>query len=228
MLQGDRFLNYGLNTLSSKRRQLIRRANRLGYQVGKIDSLEDHRLELQKIYVSTAQRNRHGLAEDWYISNQSTWWRNLQQEYALPGRDWFGVFLAGQLVSFMYCVHVEDTVMWLVNKCNEEFLKSDPNDLLWFEVIDYYKKIDTCEKIDAGQAVPIPPSIDWRKAHLGFEAIDVPIFEKVNVGALGTARVAVGALAPFTRSNDPSNRGFAFRVRNLEKLLKEVGQRKMH
>lgn len=220
LLQGENLKGYSLESLDRKRRQAVNKAVRCGFRTELIQDLQKHRADLHEIYISNAIRNKHGLPHQWYIENEGQWWADLVRENALAGRDWFGVFQGEKLVAFLYACLVDDTAVWFVTKSNMEFLSSDPNDLLWFDVITHYKNVAACRRLDAGWAIPVPPTIDWRKRRLGFEPVELPVFEKMNPLVLGLMRAFLFLANPILRlSSSDSNRGFPFMVRTIQKRL---------
>ncbi len=221
LLQGERLATYSLDQLDGVRRKAIRKAIRAGCRIEPITSLAEHRRDLLAIYVSNAARNRYGLPEQWYLDHSEEWWRNLTREAALPGRTWFGAFLENKLVAFSYSCLVGDTFHMLVTKSHTDFLAARPVDLLEFEVVRHGGGQAGCRRIDAGWAIPLPPTIDWRKRSLGFEAVELPIFEKTNRAALGLARAALFCAKPLLDSpvGQKSKRGMLFHARTLRKRL---------
>lgn len=225
MIQGEKLRNYSLQNIADrKRRQAINKAVRCGFRTERILELAKHRSDLHEIYISNAARNKHGLPENWYVEHEDEWWRGLAQEFALPGRDWFGAFHGDKLVAFLYNCVVDDTAVMLAAKSNKDFLVSDPNDLIWFEAIMQYKGMETCRRVDAGWAIPVPPTVDWRKRSLEFEPVELPIYDRFNRVALGAIRTALFLAKPLLNSaNTTSNRGFIFTAKTIQKRLEEIG-----
>ena len=225
VIQGDNLKNYSLQNIADrKRRQAINKAVRCGFKTGLIQDLEKHRRDLHDIYISNAARNQHGLPAQWYVEHEEEWWRNLAREHALPGRDWFGAFHGEKLVAFLYNCLVDDTAVMLVAKSHRDYLVSDPNDLLWFDSFLHYQAMPECRRIDAGWAIPVPPTVDWRKRSLGFESAELPVFEKANRAALGAIRGALFLAKPLLKLGDPkANRGILFKARTIQKRLEDLG-----
>jgi len=226
MIAGDKLENYDLQSIPDrKRRQAINKAVRCGIKIGRILDLEKHRGDLQEIYVSNAARNQHGLPAQWYVEHEAQWWRNLVREHALPGRDWFGAFSGDKLVAFLYNCLVEDTAVMLVAKGNKAYLVSDPNDLLWHEAILHYRELAACRRIDAGWAIHVPPTIDWRKRSLGFADVEIPVFAHANPLALGVVRGVLRLARPVLDSpRFAANRGWVFRGRVIQRRLDELSR----
>lgn len=223
VIQGDKLKDYSLQGIADrKRRQAINKAVRTGIRIDLIGDLEKHRRDLLEIYESNAARNRHGLPEGWYREHEDEWWRNLAQEFALAHREWFGAFQGDKLVAFLYVSLVEDTAVMRVAKANKAFLVSDPNDLLWFEMIQFYQKNPACRRIDAGWAIHVPETIDWRKRSLGFEATGLPIYDRINPFALGLIRAGLAMVKPFLRADDADNRGWRFQAKVIRKQLDDL------
>lgn len=224
VIQDDQMKNYTLQGLADrKRRQAINKAVRTGIRIDLIRDLEKHRRDLLEIYVSNAARNRHGLPEQWYLEHEEEWWRNLAREFALAHREWFGAFQGDKLVSFLYVSLVEDTAIMRVAKGNKAFLVSDPNDLLWYEMILHYQRIPECRRIDAGWAIHVPPTIDWRKRSMGFEAVELPIYDRTNPVALGLIRAGLAVARPFLGgADDNANRGWRFKAKVIQKRLDDL------
>lgn len=224
IIQDEQLRNYSLEGIADrKRRQAINKAARCGVTIDLIRDLEPHRRDLHEIYMSNAMRNRHGLPEQWYLDHEEEWWRDLAREFSLAGREWFGAFQGGKLVSFLYVSLVEDTAIMRVAKANKEHLVSDPNDLLWFEMILHYQKIPACRRIDAGWAIHVPPTIDWRKRSLGFEPIELPIFDRTNGLAMGLMRGTLFVARPLLNSSaSGANRGFLFKAKTIQKRLEDL------
>ena len=226
MIQGERLTTYSLQNIADrKRRQAINKAVRCGFKTDLIRDLEKHRRDLHEIYISNADRNRHGLSPEWYVEHEEEWWGNLAREFALPGRDWFGAFQGEKLVAFLYVCLVDDTAVMLVAKSNKEFLVSDPNDLLWFDAFMHYQGVAGCRRIDAGWAIPVPPTIDWRKRSLGFESVELPIYERTSRLALNLIRAPLFLAKPILDSSiaGGANRGLLFKARTIQKRLEELG-----
>jgi len=223
LLQGDRLKSFSLKDLKRKRRQLINRAIRHGLVVREIDYLEDHWRDLQEIFISTAKRTRYGLPDQYYIERESEWRENLQREFDLKGRDWFGIYEGKKLISYLYSCMVDDTAILLATKCNADYLRVDPNDLLLFHVISYYKDQPQCQRVDAGWAISIPPSIDWRKTQLGFERVELPVFQKMNRAALLGLRIAVFLAQPILRHvQSDSQRNMLYKFKRIEKIIENM------
>jgi hypothetical protein len=225
LLHGEKFKNYSLQILADrKRRQAITKAVRCGLRTERIVDLEKHRRDLLEIYTTNAARNRHGLSEEWYIEHEAEWWGGLMQEFSLPGRDWFGTFHGEKLVAFLYNCLVDDTAVMLSAKSNKAFLISDPNDLVWFDAIMHYKDIAECRRVDAGWAIAVPPTVDWRKRSLEFEPVELPIFDRFNPVALGMIRAGLFAARPLLRRSSPTeNRGLVFTLKTIQKRLEDLG-----
>lgn len=223
VIQGDQLKNYSLPGIADrKRRQAINKAVRTGIRIDLIRDPEKHRGDLLEIYASNAARNRHGLPAEWYREHEDEWWRNLAQEFALAHREWFGAFQGDRLVAFLYVSLVEDTAMMRVAKANQAFLVSDPNDLLWFEMIRFYQAIPACRRIDAGWAIHVPETIDWRKRSLGFEVAELPLYDRINPLALGLIRTGLAMVKPFLRADDAENRGWRFKAKVIQKQLDDL------
>jgi len=224
VIQGDNLKAYSLaNIADRKRRQAINKAVRCGFKTDMITELEPWRRDLHDIYVSNAARNRHGLPPEWYVEHEEEWWRNLSREHSLPGRDWFGAFQNGKLVAFLYNCLVDDTAVMLVAKSHRDYLSADPNDLLWFDSFLHYQALPECRRIDAGWAIPVPPTVDWRKRSLGFEPAELPVFGKTNRFATGAIRGALALARPWLNRGDPgANRGWRFKARTIQKRLDEL------
>ena len=225
LIQGENLKNYSLQNLADrKRRQAINKAVRGGFKTALIPDLEKHRRDLHEIYISNAARNRHGLSAQWYVEHEAEWWRNLVREFALPGREWFGTFLGEKLVAFLYACMVDTTSTWLVSKSHKDYLVSNPNDLLLFDAILHYQNNAACRRIDTGWAIPVPPTIDWRKKTLGFEPTEIPVFEKTNRWVIGMVRSALFLAKPLLDSVAPdANRGLLFKARTIQKRLEDSG-----
>lgn len=225
LIRGENLRAYSLaNIADRKRRQAINKAVRCGFKTRMIEELEPHRRDLHNIYISNAARNQHGLPAQWYVEHEEEWWRNLSREYALPGRDWFGAFHGDTLVAFLYNCLVGDTAVMLVAKSHRDYLVSDPNDLLWFDAFMHYQAMPECRRIDAGWAIPVPPTVDWRKRSLGFESAELPIMEWTNRMAVGAIRGALFLARPLLKLGDPkANRGVLFMARTIQKRLDELG-----
>lgn len=226
LIQGENLRNYSLaNIADRKRRQAINKAVRCGFKTALIRDPEKHRRDLLEIHVSNAERNRYGLPPEWYREHEDEWWRNFMREFELPGRDWFGAFQGEKLVAYLYDCLVGDTAVMLTAKSHRGYLVSDPNDLLWFDSFLHYQAQPECRRIDAGWAIPLPPTIDWRKRSLGFEAVELPIFEKTNRAAMGLVRAALFCAQPLLDSPlaQRSNRGLLFHARTVRKRLEDAG-----
>ena len=218
MLTEEGLLDFSFATLADrKRRQAINRAVRNGVSVARIENIETVCADLFEIYQSNADRSGHGLTAEWYRKNYSKWWMGVLQEYSLPGRDWFGAFVEKKLVAFLYACIIDNTAAWLVAKSNKNFLKIDPNDLLWAEVIKYYQDHTVCKDIDTGWSIPIPQSIDWRKRSLGFQSIRKPIFDWVNPPVSWTLTASFWCFKPLLDSSFQADRkrGLLFFARTI-------------
>jgi hypothetical protein len=220
LLQGDRLTQFDIGKLERRRRQAVNRAVRSGLAVDTIARLDPHWEALRKIYMSTAARTGYGLAESYYREKEGEWRENLRREFALPGRDWFGVYHDRRLVAFLYSCLVGDTAVWLATKCDADYLQKDPNDLLWAQTIQHYRGRQDCSRIDAGWSIAEPASIDWRKASMGFERVDLPVFRVVSWAVRATGSVALSILRSAVGVvRDESRRGLGFKLRTIESRL---------
>ena len=196
VLQGERLRNYDIGDLERRRRQAISKAHRSGLVAQRITCLDDHWRDLREIFISTAARTGYGLRPEYYVEKEAKWREGQRREFSLRGRDWFGVFSGKKLIAYIYSCLVEETAVMLVTKCHADYLRSDPNDLLWFFHNSYYRDQPGCRRLDAGWSIAEPPSIDWRKTKLGFERVEIPVFERTRpVAAQGMALV-FGVMRP--------------------------------
>lgn len=223
LLQGDKLKSFDVKDLERRRRQAINKAIRSGFLVDKMVNLEKHWSDLQEIFISTARRTRYGLPERYYIEKEAEWRENLRREFDLPGRDWFGVYKGNKLIAYLYSCIVDGAAIWLATKSNGEYLKEDPNDLLWFHVISHYKAQAGCIRIDAGWAISQTPSIDWRKTKLGFERVEMPIFHRMNRFALLGVKALLSGMKPFLKEvRNDSRRNILHKLGVIENNIKNT------
>lgn len=221
MIKGESLSNYSLGAISDrKRRQAINRALKYGFRVERIKDFTKHRSDFLEIYITNAERNYRG-NHDWYKKNEDQWWSKLFEEHSLPGRDWFGVFYEDKLIAFLYACLVNGTAIWLVSKSNKDYLKKDPNDLLWHYTISHYQNIPNCSCVDAGWAISIPPSIDWRKRSMGFEPVPFFIYDHMNYLTSSAIKAALWLASPVLNSSIPykNREGLLYKARVLQQIM---------
>jgi len=220
MLQGSKFSDFSFETLPYEKRKAINKAQKSEFEVRRITSLEKNWEDLREICISTANRTQHGYPASYYVENDNEWRTNMRREYALPKRDWHGVFIGEKMIAFMYSCLVDRTANLLVTKFNSDFLASRPSDYLHYCVISYYRDIPECERVCAGRSVSQVLSIDRFKLGFGFTQEVMPAYCKTN----RMVKFGISTLSPLIRmtinkTGSDSRRGILYKLETIEKAF---------
>lgn len=180
MILSDEKLNeFSIEKLPNTKRRRIRKGLKLT-KVKRIESIEPVLEDIQNICISQAKRTLHGLPPEYYSNNFDNWKSYITREFALPNREWWGVFYNGKLIAYRNDVLLNDTMYFLTTKSHSEFLDKCPNDALMYTFIDYCQSLDGCRRLNAGDWNEERETINNFKELFGFQKIDLPVYAHFN------------------------------------------------
>lgn len=179
VLGREKLENFGIQSLSSKRRSTVRKGLKLN-QVKKIDCIDTYINDIQSISISTAARTKHGKPAHYYTKEYEKWKQFIVKLSKLTTGEWWGAFFDNKLIAYVYTFHVDDVVTISAAKSHSDYLDKCPNDALIFTIVDYCKNLPNCRKIDYGDWSTNNPNLNDFKQRFGFEKVDLPIYLNLN------------------------------------------------
>ncbi|MBX3423890.1 MAG: hypothetical protein KF752_20220 [Pirellulaceae bacterium] len=170
----DRF---ELKNLQPRKRTTIRRALE-ACQIQLIPDVEADLERIRLINVSQAQRqaNISHTAEsiERYTAQADDWRAQIRQEARLPGRQWWGAYIEGNLVAYLRSYQVGNRLVIQQVKSDTNYLKSSPVDALYYSVLSQAASDPSCDLIFNGE--PMHASLNQFKELYLFRAVDLPVY----------------------------------------------------
>lgn len=219
MLSKEKLKTFCYEGLSHEKRKAINKASRNGIVVKKIFQLEDHWKSMQAVFKSTARRTQYGLPEEYYTEKEEEWKMRLRVEFALPNRDWFGVWKGQELLGYLYSCLIDDMAFLLVTKFNSDFLDLRPSDALHYHILEYYRDQPDCYMVTAGENNPMVSSIDRFKKGYGFEVVNYPSVSIVNRVAKNVIRVVLDSATLVVKERTDSKRNLRYQLETMRNSL---------
>ena len=168
---------YSLQKLSSKKRNQVRR----GLERCVVEQITDIGLYLDRmleINLSQAVRQEKGAGAETpssrYTEAEDEWRRQMQQEFSLKGREWWGAFADGVLIAYLRTYLVDGIRLIEQTKADTVFLKSYPMDALYFTVLSEASSDPLCDSVVNGP--PMHPSLNHFKEEFLFKAVEYPYY----------------------------------------------------
>jgi len=225
MISEEDLKSFCFEKLPREKRKAIKRARKSGVVVKQLTTLDGNWNALQKIFVSTAMRTQYGLPPEYYTKQENLWRRTLSREFELGNREWFGAFINGKLVGYLYACIVDNFAWLLVTKFDFEFNQARPSDALHYHVIEFYRGHPDCRAVCAGETNALTPTIDRFKRQWGFKPKEYSAYQTVNrparlviSGLLGTADMILGW------QDAGSKRNLRYTIRGFRESLNKWGR----
>ncbi len=179
LLSEDKLSEYSMKSISSSKRARVRKGlkNTTIKRIDQIGALID---DIQEVCISAAKRTGHAKPPEYYVSHYNEWRSFIEREFALPQRDWWGVFDESRLIAYYYAYLVDDTMFINAAKSHTNFLTKCPNDYLLFTFLEYCRDLNDCKKVIFGDWTPNAPSLNQFKEKYGFEKTDLPFYTRYN------------------------------------------------
>lgn len=170
---------FGLETLSSKKRNQVRKGLRT-CAVRRLSALEELIPDLQRINISTRRRTGSGLPEEYYVRRYGEWRRRMLAIFALPERDWWGAFVGERLVGYFHSYAIDNVLIIDAAKCETESLKHNPSDALLFTLLEDAFNVKGCRRVIYGGWVPTDEKLTAFKEKHGFRRTEFRAFRKLS------------------------------------------------
>lgn len=169
---------YNIQKLLPKKRSQVRQALKT-CEVKLIPSLNDEVLErIRQINIQQAFRQENGYGAETpsarYIKQKKEWENQVQREFALQGREWWGAYYGGLLIAYIKTYQVGAIRIIEQTKADTQYLMQKPMDALYYSIIEEASKESTCLKIING--TPLHPSLNLYKAQFLFKEVKYPYF----------------------------------------------------
>lgn len=166
---------YSFGNLSYEKQKAIRKARRSNYAVERLSRLEPWLDDLAEVCESAARRLGYGKPAEYYRTHFEDWRGTMLSLFALPGREWWGVFSEGRCISYMYAYQIDETMVLDTTKCHTDHLINRASDLLHFEVLQHCRDLPACSRVYAGGWIAGLESKNRFKMTHGFERVELPI-----------------------------------------------------
>jgi hypothetical protein len=176
----DSLAEFGMDTLKPKRRTWVRKALR-HVEVRPIKEIHAALDAMNEISISSAERTGHGLPPDHYRAQRKQWEEYRLREFSIPGREWWGAYLEGRLIAYLYAYVVGNTLTISAFKSHSEFLRFAPNDALLFTFLEYARDCLDCEHVLYGDWNEEVPTLNEFKQRFGFSKKVVPVYRRETV-----------------------------------------------
>jgi hypothetical protein len=177
ILQGEDLRQFSLGCLRSEKRNQVRKGLK-NCEVRIIPDIEPH-LE-QALRINATQAERH-MATGWFTRSPAYFARHAQAwkaetrlYFSLPGWQWWGAFVQGQLVAYMRTLQVADVLFIMSMKNQTEFLKLCASDAIYFTALEAARRSGSVSRIVNGG--PMRPSLDRFKEQFLFKRTSIPYF----------------------------------------------------
>ena len=174
VLGGDALQGFRIEALKPRKRSLIRKAAGV-LAVQPLTDLERDFPEMLKIAISAAQRIGRGHGWRYYAENGEKWHETLKALFALPRREWWGVYLENRLVAYSHSYLVDDTMNISAAKSHSDFLGYNPNDALLYRFVTHCQSVEGCRRIVFG-GWTVPESQNYFKEQYGFRRTAIPAY----------------------------------------------------
>lgn len=172
---------FSIERLKPRRRTMVRKALRT-VEVRRIDDIAPVMDTMREICASQAERTGHGKPPEYYRLEARQWRAFMKREFTIPGRDWWGAFLNGELIAYYYTYLIAGTIYVAAAKSRTEALKSLPNDALLYTVLEDSRERTDCRQVVFGDWSPNAPRLNQFKEQYGFRKVSIPRFVGLTLG----------------------------------------------
>lgn len=178
-IEGEKLKNYSIKSLSSSKRARVRKGFR-NTEIKRITKIEDVIEDMKVIAIETAKRTGYGHPPIYYVRKFEEWKNFIFKLFNLPDREWWGAFVNGRLVAYIYAHEVDGIAVISAAKSHTDYLKLCPNDALIFNFVEYCRDKLSCNEVIFGEWDPQNPSLNRFKEKLGFMRKDLPMYAWYN------------------------------------------------
>jgi hypothetical protein len=176
-LGGDDLRQFSLLAVKKVKRNQIRKGLKC-CEVAPIGDLERELEGIREINISQSNRQAERFGAETpisrYVDEAEKWRKQVRREAALPGREWWGAFVAGALVAYMTTYQIADVRIIEKVKSHSDHLACCPVDALYFTVLEAAAGDPGCLRVVCG--VPQHPSLNHFKEQFLFRARDYPYY----------------------------------------------------
>jgi hypothetical protein len=170
--------DYSIQKLLPKKRSQVRQALKT-CEVKLIPNLNDEVIErIRQINIEQAVRQESGYGAETpsarYIKEKEEWKEQIQREFSLHGREWWGAYYEGSLIAYIKTHQIGGIRIIEQTKTHTQYLKQKPMDALYYSIIEMASKESTCFKIING--TPLHPSLNIYKEQFLFKEVKYPYF----------------------------------------------------
>lgn len=201
MLGGERLKGFEIGYLKPRKRTAVRKALK-ELEIRRIDHIGPVLSAMNELSIATAKRTGHGRPPQYYIKKRSEWERFMRREFAIPGREWWGAFLEGRLLSYYYSYLINGTMIISAAKSDTAYLKLNPNDAVTFSFLEYCARLPDCHAVIYGDYSPEVKSLNEFKEQFGFEKKSLPVYRAESP----LFKIARGLFRGLSRLRDRSSR----------------------
>jgi len=177
VIDGERLKDFSMMALPSKKRNQVRRGLR-DCEVELIQDLEPVLERIREINISQAVRQQEGRGAETparrYLEEADEWRVQVRRDFSLPGREWWGAYIDGELAAYMRSYQVGDTRVIEQTKADSKCLKNYPMDALYFSVLSEAAADEYCCQIVNGR--PMHASLNHYKEQFLFKNREYPYF----------------------------------------------------
>jgi hypothetical protein len=177
ILEGEDLQQFSMARLRSEKRNQVRKGLK-NCEVRTVTDLEPH-LD-QALQINATQAERH-MATGWFTRSSAYFARHAQAwkaetrlHFSLPGWQWWGAFVQGQLVAYMRTLQVADILFIMSMKNHTEFLKLCSSDAIYFTALEAASRAGNVSRIVNGG--PMRPSLNRFKEQFLFKQTSTPYF----------------------------------------------------
>ncbi len=181
IMRREQIARVSLETMESKRRNLIRKGLRLN-QVVKLSDLKPYREDLTQVAISTAIRNQRGHPPEYYRKHGDEWWTTILRGSAYT--EFWGAIHEGRLIAYLAVQITGHRAIIDGAKSMTEFLHVNPNDALVFTFLESCRDRGTIAEIFYGGWSTDKPSLNHFKESFGFRGEKIPYLRRVFGGRI--------------------------------------------
>lgn len=177
-LNRTRLDGFSLSQLPSRKRTYVRRALEQ-CMIKPITDIERFLERMLEINISQALRQEKGAGVETPVKRfteaAGEWRRQMRQEFALKGREWWGAFTADDILVAYIRTHQVDGIRDIYQtKSDTEYLKVHPMEALYFTILEKAASDPTCKRIVNSR--PMHPSLNHFKEGFLFRAVEYPFY----------------------------------------------------
>lgn len=198
ILDGDVLRGFSMETLRSKRRNMVRKGLR-DCRVGAMRPDDVTLEQMRQINISQARRHETGndpgacLPPDYYESHAAKWRGDMLALFGHDGHEFVGAFVDDRLVGYADVVRIAETWMFGAVKSSTEHLVHRPVDALYFTILCHAAASTGCERVINGGGAGEAESLARFKAEYLFRSVEVP-YHTTTILPLGLIRGAKNVL----------------------------------